>query len=208
MRCAMKKNKKIMRLSLMALIGVGLTLPNFGCQGEAKGKPEPVVTKKIVSTAGPKTHVPAAKGPLATKAKPAAQVPPEQEPSKLARLPYDPTGKINPFTPLFKEEPKPKADKSQKPKKPERPRTPLERLDLGQLQLTAVVFSEVRPRAMVEEDNGKGYVLGIGTPIGLERGQVTAIKRDRIVIEHLKTDDFGNTAPRRRELKLQKPVGD
>ena len=208
MCCEMKKNKNIIRLSLMALIGVGLTLPNFGCQGDAKGKPEPVVTKKIVSPAGPKRKVPAAKGAPAAKATPDAQAPPEQQSSKLARLPYDPTGKINPFAPLFKEEPKPKADISQKPKKPERPRTPLERLDLGQLQLTAVVFSDVRPRAMVEEDNGKGYVVGIGTPIGLERGQVTAIKRDRIVIEHLKADDFGNTAPLQRELKLQKPVGD
>lgn len=204
----MKKEKNIMRLSYIALIGVGLTFLNFGCQGEAKGKPEPIVTKKIVSTIGPETRGPSAKAPLATKAKPAEKVAPEKQPAKLARLPYDPTGKLDPFTPLFKEEAKPKADKSQKPKKPERPRTPLERLDLGQLQLTAVVFSEIRPRAMVEEDNGKGYVVGIGTPIGLERGQVSAIKRDRIVIEHLQTDDFGNTAPRRRELKLQKPVGD
>jgi type IV pilus assembly protein PilP len=123
-------------------------------------------------------------------------------------LPFDPTGKLDPFKPLFKEDPKPKVNTALKPQQPERPRTPLEKLDLGQLKLTAVVFSEVRPRAMVEEDTGKGYVVEIGTPIGLERGQVTEIQRDRIIIEHLKADDFGNTTARKRELKLQKPPGD
>ena len=126
----------------------------------------------------------------------------------MARLPYDPAGKLDPFKPLFREEPKPTEDKVAKPKKPERPRTPLERLDLGQLRLTAIVFSQNRPRAMVEEATGKGYVVELGTPIGLERGQVTKITRDRIVIEHLKTDDFGNAIPQQRELKLQKPPGD
>ncbi len=117
-------------------------------------------------------------------------------------------GKVDPFQPLFKEEPKPKENPAVQPKKPERPRTPLERLDLGQLRLTAIIFSERHPRAMVEENSGKGYVLKIGTPIGLERGQVTDIKRDRIVIEYLDTDDFGNSAAKRRELKLQKPPGE
>ena len=174
-----------------------------GCTGDNKGQREPVVTKKIASP--PKAQKPAPKISQASKTDKAAKPQPSPQ---TARLPFDPTGKIDPFKPLFKEEPKPKAEKTRTPKKPERPRTPLERLDLGQLRLTAIVFSETRPRAMVEEDNGKGYVIQIGTPIGLERGQVTAIQRDRIVIEHLKTDDFGNTAPLRRELKLQKPPGD
>lgn len=126
----------------------------------------------------------------------------------MARLPYNPAGKMDPFQPLFKEEPKPQEQKAAKPKTPERPRTPLERIDLGQLRLTAIVFSQNRPRAMVEEATGKGYVVEIGTPIGLERGQVTNISRDRIVIEHNLTDDFGNTTSQRRELKLQKPAGD
>lgn len=204
----MKKNKKILQLSLMAILGVGLTFSSFGCQGDNQSKADPVVTKRIASPTGPKAKPPVAKGALAPETTAADKPAPQQVPSQFARLPYDPTGKLDPFKPLFQETPKPKASQAQKPKEPERPRTPLERLDLGQLRLTAIVFSEVRPRAMVEEDNGKGYVVLIGTPIGLERGQVIEIKRDRVIIEHLKTDDFGNTTPRRRELKLQKPPGD
>ncbi|MBL0712928.1 MAG: pilus assembly protein PilP, partial [Desulfosarcina sp.] len=191
-------------------LGFGLTVAGWGCKGDTKGKTEPVVTKKIASTSKAKSKAAppvqkdsarkdAAKSPDAQKA---------SKPAHMARLPYNPVGKLDPFKPLFKEEPKPKEEKLARPKKPERPRTPLEKLDLGQLKLTAIVFSKKRPRAMVEEATGKGYVVEIGTPIGIERGQVTDITRDRIVIEHLKTDDFGNTAPFRRELKLLKPSGD
>ena len=190
----------------MACIGFGLVFASIGCKGDTQGKKEPVVTKKIASR--PQAPKATPKGTPAEKKATVVQTQVAPEPFTQARLPFDPTGKLDPFKPLFKEDPKPKVNTVLKPQKPERPRTPLERLDLGQLRLTAVVFSEVRPRAMVEEDTGKGYVVEIGTPIGLERGQVTDIKRDRIIIEHQKADDFGNTTARKRELKLQKPPGD
>lgn len=206
----MKKYQTIARLSLVAILGFGLTITVWGCKGEAQGPAEPVVTKKIAPApkAQPQTRPPAAEGSLRPDSPKSTTGPESAPPTKMARLPYDPTGKMDPFKPLFREEPKPEKDKAAKPKAPERPRTPLERLDLGQLRLTAIVFSQNRPRAMVEEATGKGYVVGLGTPIGLERGQVTKITRDRIIIEHLQTDDFGNTSPQRRELKLQKPPGD
>lgn len=204
----MKNYRRHLKNCLIAVIGLGLSIAALGCQGETKGRPEPVVTKKIVPVAGAPGLKPAKSKSTTKRSQTDAQDAPSKQADKLARLPYDPAGKLDPFRALFKEEPQPKTDQIQKPQKPERPRTPLERLELGQLRLTAVVFSEIRPRAMVEEDNGKGYVVGIGTPIGLERGQVKEISTNRIVIEHLETDDFGNTATRRRELKLQKPVGD
>ena len=207
----MKKYKTIAWLGLVALLGFGLTLSVWGCKSDTKAPAEPVVTKKIApapkppSSTRPATVKKGSRPPASPK--PAAVPEPVAE-TKMARLPYNPTGKMDPFQPLFKEEPKPQEQKATKPKTPERPRTPLERIDLGQLRLTAIVFSQNRPRAMVEEATGKGYVVEIGTPIGLERGQVTNISRDRIVIEHNQTDDFGNTTSQRRELKLQKPAGD
>ncbi len=206
----MKKYQTIARLGLVAILGFGLTIKVWGCKGEAQGPAEPVITKKIAPApkAPPQARPPAAKGTNSPNAPNPNTEAESAPPAKMARLPYDPTGKMDPFKPLFREEPKPEEEKVKKPKAPERPRTPLERLDLGQLRLTAIVFSQNRPRAMVEEATGKGYVVELGTPIGLERGQVTKITRDRIVIEHLKTDDFGNTIPQRRELKLQKPPGD
>jgi Tfp pilus assembly protein PilP len=124
------------------------------------------------------------------------------------RMPYNPVGKVDPFAPLYKEEAKTKPQVVAKPKGPERPRTPLEKLDLGQLKLTAIVTSNGYKRALVEEATGKGYVVTVGTRIGLERGTITEIDQGRIVIEHQTEDDFGKATSQKRELKLQKPPGD
>lgn len=125
------------------------------------------------------------------------------------RMPYNPVGKVDPFAPLYKEEKEKEAKKVVvKPKGPERPRTPLEKLDLAQLKLTAIVSALNAKRALVEEVSGKGYVVELGTRIGLERGKVVEIGKDRIIIEHQDEDDFGKIASKKRELKLQKPPGD
>ena len=125
------------------------------------------------------------------------------------RMPYNPVGKVDPFAPLYKEETKTKTPEVvAKPKGPERPRTPLEKLDLGQLKLTAIVTTNGFKRALVEEATGKGYVVTVGTRIGLERGTITEIDQGRIVIEHQTEDDFGKATSQKRELKLQKPPGD
>jgi type IV pilus assembly protein PilP len=125
------------------------------------------------------------------------------------RMPYNPVGKVDPFAPLYKEETEKKAQEViAKPKGPERPRTPLEKLDLGQLKLTAIVTNNGYKRALVEEASGKGYVVTVGTKIGLERGTIIEIAQERIVIEHQQEDDFGKSASQKRELKLQKPPGD
>ncbi len=202
----MKTFKHIRRLGLIAILGLSIGWSGVGCDGGPEGKSEPVVTKKIASAPKTKTPPRPMGQPQNATAPDASGQPPKE--GKPQRLPFDPTGKADPFEPLFKEEPKPKAEVAAKPKQPERPRTPLERLDLGQLRLTAVVMAGNRPRAMVEEANGKGYVIELGTPIGLERGKVTVINRDRIVIEYSRDDDFGNSKSRQRVLKLQKPPGD
>ena len=125
------------------------------------------------------------------------------------RTPYNPIGKVDPFAPLYKEEAKKKPeDMVVKAKEPERPRTPLEKLDLAQLKLTAIVTARNQKRALVEEASGKGYVVEIGTKIGLERGTVVAIDPDRIIIENKAENDFGKMTISKRELKLQKPPGD
>jgi len=125
------------------------------------------------------------------------------------RMPYNPIGKVDPFAPLYKEEAEKKAQEVvTKPKGPERPRTPLEKLDLGQLKLTAIVTSNGIKRGLVEEASGKGYVVMVGTKIGLERGTITEIAQERIIIEHQNEDDFGKAISQKRELKLQKPPGD
>ena len=190
---------------LTACISLGF----LGCDGKKEQAKEPVVTKQIASSAKTdkkanksiKTEVPS----TPADAKSSSMV---ADDLVSKRPPYNPIGKIDPFAPLYKDEPKTPETVVVKAKEPERPRTPLEKLDLGQLKLTAIVTTQDHKRALVEEASGKGYVVEIGTRIGLERGSVIEIDQNRIVIEHEAEDDFGRLTNRRRELKLQKPPGD
>ena len=194
----------VLGLSLILAPGLG------GCENQKRSAKEPVVTKQIGAS---KTAMATdqAKAPSETAQSEAAVAGPSEATvaQRPARMPYNPVGKVDPFAPLYKEEPEKQPETvAAKPKVPERPRTPLEKLDLGQLKLTAIVTTDADKRALVEEATGKGYVVEIGTRIGLERGSVVEIGQDRIVIEHTAEDDFGKATSRKRELKLQKPPGD
>jgi type IV pilus assembly protein PilP len=125
-----------------------------------------------------------------------------------ASVSYNPTGKIDPFAPLVKDEPaKPLLTEKSKSEKRE-PATPLELVDLSQLKLTAVIRTPSGFKAMVEESTGKGYIVGIGTYMGIHSGKVVNIFKDRIVVEEEVEDALGNIANRNSELKFQKPSGE
>lgn len=191
-------------LILMLAMGLG------GCENQKRPVKEPVVTKQIAASSKVIGNDQTGTTLVARKADTSPQAVTETASTpKPVRMPYNPIGKVDPFAPLYKDETenKPQAVVA-KPKAPERPRTPLEKLDLGQLKLTAIVTAQNEKRALVEEASGKGYVVEIGTRIGLERGSVVEIGQDRILIEHSAEDDFGKATSRKRELKLQKPPGD
>lgn len=117
--------------------------------------------------------------------------------------PYIARGKIDPFEPLFKDEPV-----AGKKKKKRIPRTPLEKLSLGQLKLVAIIRAPSGNKALVEESSGKGYVIKKGTYIGLNSGKIVKIEKDNIIIEEEIQNIQGNMEVRQVELKLQKPSGE
>jgi type IV pilus assembly protein PilP len=119
---------------------------------------------------------------------------------------YDPTGKIDPFEPLFKEEKEVVAKKSKRKKRI--PRTPLERIDLSQLKLVGIILAASGNRALVEEASGKGYVIKEGTYIGTNGGKIVRIQKDIVTVEEEFEDVFGKLKIRKRELKLPKPPGE
>lgn len=132
---------------------------------------------------------------------------------------YDPSGKIDPFEPLFKppkpeeappeEEPAEESETADKPRKKRRiPRTPLEKMDLNQLKLVGIIRAESGNRALVEEASGKGYIISKGTYIGIHSGQVSEILKDRVVVEEEYEDIKGEITTRKRELKIEKPPGE
>ena len=208
-RSGIGRLKSANRIALILTACFALVL--LGCEGKKTPPKEPVVTKQIASSS-----MKSEKPNEEIKDKPSVQGDSKSSPMVATadnmvnkRKPYNPIGKVDPFAPLYKEEAKEKPkDIVVKPKEPERPRTPLEKLDLAQLKLTAIVTTKDQKRALVEETSGKGYVVEIGTRIGLERGTVVAIDPDRIVIENNTENEFGKMTISKRELKLQKPPGD
>jgi len=100
----------------------------------------------------------------------------EVEPPPFA---YSAVGKRNPFRSYFEEI---------KPPDPGRKRTPLERYEIDQLKLVAVMRGTAAPRAMVEDPAGRGHVVRVGSLVGRNGGQVKAIRGRGIVIhEELRT---------------------
>jgi len=120
---------------------------------------------------------------------------------------YIPTGKIDPFAPLYDNEQVVAAAKPMKKRKREH-LTPLEKLDLSQLNLLGVILAPSGNRALVSEANGKGYVVTVGTYMGIASGRVVEILTDRIVVEEEVENILGKVSLRKRELKLQKPAGE
>jgi type IV pilus assembly protein PilP len=124
---------------------------------------------------------------------------------------YNPEGRVDPFEPLFREEPVAapvSVPITKKPKGPTRPLTPLEKVDLSQLELKAILRTEAGNKALVEEASGKGYIIKKGTYIGTRSGIVVAILKDRVIVEEEYEDALGKVTIQEKELKLQKPLGE
>lgn len=172
---------------------------------EETGKAE----KPAVKTASKKTPAPSKeknkdqKEKVATKPdKPEKSESPEAIQVSQSLPAYSSAGKINPFIPLIQVG----NSEKEKKKKPERQLTPLEKLDLSQLTLVAIVQATGGGDdfAMVQEASGKGYIVQKGTYIGENSGIVTRIENDKIIIEESFTDFRGDEQSRKKEMKLHK----
>jgi type IV pilus assembly protein PilP len=81
---------------------------------------------------------------------------------------------------------------------------PLERFELGQLKLVAIIWDIKEPKAMVEDAAGLGYVVKVGTPIGVNEGKVKTIKPSEITIEEFYVDLYG--AKKQRDVGMRLSV--
>ena len=189
--------------------------------GPGKEPPEtPVVAQKTVPPAAKPAKTRAPKPSLAPKSDisdiqtPSGGQPaqPGPEPAAVAstspqgRPVYNPKGKVNPFEPLFRD--KPVLAKAKPKRKKRIPRTPLERIDLSQLRLVGIITASSGNKALVEESNGKGYVIRTGTYIGTNAGKVVQIGSNKVVVAEEYEDVVGNVTVRKKELKLPKPPGE
>jgi type IV pilus assembly protein PilP len=97
-----------------------------------------------------------------------------------ADVPYNATGRRDPFRP-------PRAGSVRSGG----PQTPLQRYEIGQLRLVAVIYDTREPRAVVEDDQGLGYIVKVGTPVGPNGGLVREIQRGRVLISEDSIDYYG-----------------
>ena len=80
--------------------------------------------------------------------------------------------------------------------------TPLQRYSLDQLKVVGIVEGTNIRKALLEDDVGKGYVVGRGEAVGSQGGKIAAIKSDRIIIEETYQDALGKKKVRRITKRL------
>jgi type IV pilus assembly protein PilP len=178
---------------------------SIGCGEKKEASKAPVVSKKIEVQSKAKTGEKTQKDSATATAK--ETIVDEETPSMTARI-YDPTKRINPFTPLFGGKKSEVSNDSSKKRKKRIPQTPLERIGLDQLKLVAIIRASTGNRALVEDTVGKGYIIKNGTYIGLNAGMVTQINTDSVIVEEELENLKGELVLQNTEIKLQKPAGE
>ena len=171
-----------LRLSVIVLMA---TCVNAGCEDEPVAKPN--------------IQRPTTRSATADDAADTA-VDTEEDTPELAYA-YSPIGKRDPFRSFFEEF---QTDSNSADL------TELQKFEVDQLKLVAVVTGRATPYAMVEDPNHKGHTLTRGTLIGKNWGRVSKINADCVVIKEEYRDYTGrkvtNTIsmclPQAEELKL------
>lgn len=169
----------VLALALAALASAALSA---GCSKEEQA-PAPVVRK-----------------PVSREAAKAAEAPPPAAAAPAPVALFDPAGKRDPFVPFLK--PEAKAARVPLEKLP-----PLQRYELGELRFTGVLWGPSGYRALIEDAEGKGYTVTVGTKLGRNGGVVTRITDGEVVVKESFTDYTGAKVQRESALKLQTAGG-
>jgi len=119
----------------------------------------------------------------------------EPERKEEAEYSYNPIGKPDPFKPFIQMASREGLRKAA---------TPLQRFDISQLKLVAIISTSHGNVALVEDATGKGYVLKKGTWVGKNDGKVTKILKDKVIVEEVYQDIFGQTKTSEISLFLHK----
>jgi len=169
-------------LTVGILAAVALFAVGFGCSKEPAA-PQPVVKRQAPKPEAKAPDVPAAEARSQAKA---------PEPSAL----YDPRGKRDPFVSFIKVEERKRAgiDTASLP--------PLQRYDLGELKFVGVIWTKKGARGLVEDAEGKGYSVTVGTRIGRSGGVVSRITGKEILVREEFVGNRGETIVRESGIQL------
>ena len=109
---------------------------------------------------------------------------------------YNASGKPDPFKPFLQVTPLRETQSF--------PLTPLQKYDISQLKLVAVLSAPEGKIGLVEDATGKGYFIKKGTWIGKNDGKVTKVLTDRVMIEEVFLDALGQKKVNEVSLSLQR----
>jgi Tfp pilus assembly protein PilP len=126
---------------------------------------------------------------------------------------YNPLDRRDPFTPLVQE--KTEVSEAVMVSRPEEVKGPLEKYEMSQFRLIAVVVIKGVPNAMVATPDGNSYRVKVGDYVGMKGGRVIKIETkaladdgseknpDRIVVEESGFDKFkGTKVTEKRYIEL------
>ena len=190
----MIKNKKVRRKhspvflqAIILMVACSLSLGIGSCSNTAEPPRKPEQIKPAA------VKIPEKKTPLAGKKQ---AVPPPVEAQKTsAEFTYDPAGKPDPFVPLIAEIPANKqlSRAAVSVAVPESDLTPLQKYDLSEFKLVAIILQgNSEPAAMVEDKAGYGYIIKKGLLIGKNNGIIKEISAIGVVIDEKTVDSTGS----------------
>jgi type IV pilus assembly protein PilP len=85
--------------------------------------------------------------------------------------------------------------------------SPLQRFDLSQLTVTGIIWSNEKPRALIEDPTGKGYVVQTGAPIGKNRGRIVHIGDNRVTVKETYVDSADQATTTEVDMYLYEKNG-
>lgn len=86
------------------------------------------------------------------------------------------------------------------------PTTPLQRYEVDQYQLVGIIWGIERPRALVQDPEGVGHVMEVGTYIGKNWGKVTRISAEEVVVTEEYQTIRGDLVV--NDIRLALPISD
>lgn len=185
-----------------AVVKTGLTmlmlvlLATTGCQEEASGPS----TDEFEAARAAQAERAAAKKIEVSKPSPKIAVAPAPESTDggfgavEVGFSYDPTDKRDPFRNFKWERPDRVTDRAGM--------TPLERYDLSQLSLVAVVWKTGNARALVQDPSGESYIIAEGASIGKNSGTVLDIEDNLVRVRETYVDFLGRETTKAIELRM------
>ncbi len=147
--------------------------------------------------------------PVGSSGGPLARPLPVALPPPVPTYEYSAARKADPFRPFMETDPPLKAKMEEELKKlmakRSGPISPLQQADIGRFRLVGTAGDQKRCVAVVEDGISKKYYpLVIGTYIGLNRGRVSEILPDRVIVEEKAGKQAKKEKVRRVTLMLHK----